>query len=67
MPGMKTEHRTETDGAPLSPCVNVCRLDVRGWCVGCRRSADEIMRWRDMSQAERWRVMHEVLPRRWQD
>ncbi len=29
-----------------SPCTNVCRIDKRsGFCEGCLRTADEIMRW----------------------
>lgn len=51
-------------GEPLTPCVNVCRLDAAGLCVGCRRTVDEIMRWRDMSDTERLHLMREVLPRR---
>jgi uncharacterized protein len=49
---------------PLTPCVKICRLDAGGLCVGCRRSADEIMRWRDMSREERLRLMREELPGR---
>lgn len=50
---------------PLTPCVKVCRLDAAGLCVGCRRSAEEIMRWPDMGQDERLRLMREELPGRW--
>jgi len=52
-------------GEPLTPCVKICRLDASGLCVGCRRSADEIMRWRDMSPDERLQLMREELPGRW--
>jgi predicted Fe-S protein YdhL (DUF1289 family) len=48
----------------LTPCVNVCRLDAVGLCEGCRRSVEEIMRWQDMSEAERLHLMREVLPQR---
>ena len=34
---------------PPSPCINVCRLDARGLCVGCLRSGEEIARWLAMS------------------
>lgn len=48
----------------LSPCTGVCRLDLRGYCVGCSRTGDEIMRWVTMGKAERARLMDEVLPQR---
>jgi predicted Fe-S protein YdhL (DUF1289 family) len=49
---------------PLTPCVGICRLDERGYCVGCRRTLDEIARWGTMSDAERLRCMREMLPKR---
>ena len=49
---------------PLTPCIGVCRLDERGYCVGCQRTGDEIAGWRDMSDAQRLFVIHEVLPKR---
>jgi predicted Fe-S protein YdhL (DUF1289 family) len=48
----------------LTPCVGICRLDPRGYCIGCRRSGDEIARWRDMSEAERRHWMDVVQPTR---
>lgn len=33
-------------------------------CIGCARSGDEIMRWRDMSDVERRHYMDVVLPAR---
>lgn len=49
---------------PLTPCTGVCRLDARGLCMGCLRTGDEIARWGGMDQAERLRIMDEVLPHR---
>ena len=49
---------------PLSPCTGVCRLDDRGYCVGCRRTGEEIGRWRTMSDFERLHVMRVILPAR---
>lgn len=47
-----------------SPCINVCRIDpVASLCVGCHRSLDEIARWRDMTDAQRQRVL-QALPMR---
>jgi len=49
---------------PLTPCIGICRLDARGYCVGCQRTGDEIARWRGMSDAERLHVMDVILPDR---
>ena len=48
----------------LTPCIGICRLDARGLCEGCGRSGDEIARWLGMTDAERLRLMNEVLPQR---
>lgn len=47
----------------LSPCVGVCTLDESDHCIGCQRSADEIARWGQFSDAERDAIMRE-LPHR---
>ena len=49
---------------PLTPCIGVCRLDGRGYCVGCQRTGEEIGRWGAMTDAERWHVMRVILPSR---
>lgn len=50
--------------ASLTPCVGVCRLGADGLCVGCRRTPDEIARWRELGDAERLRLIRDVLPLR---
>ncbi|HUH56626.1 MAG TPA: DUF1289 domain-containing protein [Rhodanobacter sp.] len=50
--------------APLTPCIQLCRLDPRGYCIGCRRTGEEIGRWSVLDDAERWRLMRDVLPLR---
>ena len=48
-----------------SPCIKVCQMDpVRGVCIGCCRTLDEIARWGIMSETERIAVMGELAPRR---
>lgn len=46
-----------------SPCVGICTLDETDHCVGCLRTADEIVRWAEMSPAERERIMLELPSR----
>lgn len=46
-----------TQPGPVSPCINVCVLDERRTCTGCRRSLEEIAQWGRMSAAEQWAVV----------
>ncbi|HXC10218.1 MAG TPA: DUF1289 domain-containing protein [Steroidobacteraceae bacterium] len=46
-------------GVP-SPCINVCRLDSQGICIGCRRTIDEIAEWSRASEARRREILREV-------
>ena len=48
-----------------SPCIKVCQMDpVRGVCIGCCRTLDEIARWSGMSESERSQVMNDLGERR---
>jgi monothiol glutaredoxin len=49
---------------PPSPCINVCSLDGRGYCIGCLRTGAEIGRWLAMSGEEQWRLIAELEERR---
>ena len=41
-----------------SPCTGVCTIaKSSGLCRGCRRTIEEIARWRAMDEAERARVL----------
>jgi predicted Fe-S protein YdhL (DUF1289 family) len=47
-----------------SPCTGVCRLDPRGeFCLGCKRSLDEIADWSMLSDAEKRAVLTAVKQR----
>jgi hypothetical protein len=52
----------ETDAVP-SPCVDICRLDQRGLCVGCRRTIEEIMEWPRASAARRRQILGDLTLR----
>jgi len=32
-----------------SPCVDICKLDGNGICIGCFRTKEEIARWSQMN------------------
>ena len=50
---------------PPSPCISVCQIDeATGWCLGCRRSIDEILDWIIMSPEERQRLLDALELRR---
>jgi uncharacterized protein len=37
---------TTATGAPVSPCINICRMnEASGLCEGCLRTLDEISAW----------------------
>jgi len=40
--------------------MNVCVLDDRNCCTGCRRTVVEIARWGRMSPAEQWAVIARI-------
>ena len=48
----------------LTPCIGVCAVGMDDLCQGCYRTLDEITRWGSMPEAERARIMNEVLPER---
>ena len=51
-------------GVP-SPCINVCRIDEgTGWCIGCRRTIDEIAAWGTMSDDDKRTVWQQLALRR---
>jgi len=51
-------NRGDCDSAAVpSPCVDICRLDARGWCIGCRRTIEEISEWAAASEARRREIL----------
>lgn len=47
-----------------SPCINQCVLDKELICIGCFRSADEILDWNSMSQIEKEKANKRIALRR---
>jgi predicted Fe-S protein YdhL (DUF1289 family) len=46
-----------------SPCVQVCRLDNRDICLGCRRTRDEITQWTQMTDNEKLQIVSMLAER----
>lgn len=41
-----------------SPCNKLCAMDAeQRYCLGCKRTLDEIVRWGEMNDAEREAVL----------
>lgn len=53
--------------AALTPCIGVCSLGDDGLCEGCLRTTAEIGAWGGLSDADRRRIMDQVLPLRLRD
>jgi predicted Fe-S protein YdhL (DUF1289 family) len=47
-----------------SPCVRNCCLDDAQVCMGCGRELQEILRWREVSTAEREAILQRARARR---
>jgi hypothetical protein len=46
-----------------SPCIDICRLDAHGLCLGCRRTIDEIAEWSQASDARRLEILSALKTR----
>jgi uncharacterized protein len=40
-----------------SPCINICRLNAQGLCIGCHRTLGEIAEWSQASDARRVEIL----------
>jgi predicted Fe-S protein YdhL (DUF1289 family) len=50
-------------GTVPSPCIKVCRIED-GFCVGCKRTLDEIRDWMILSDYEQKKLLHELMWRK---
>ena len=47
-----------------SPCTGVCRIQPRnGWCLGCKRTLEEIADWPMLDAEEKRAVLRELAKR----
>ncbi len=47
-----------------SPCVRNCCLDDNNICMGCFRSMDEILHWRDASEQQQKEILKTAKDRK---
>jgi predicted Fe-S protein YdhL (DUF1289 family) len=44
----------------ISPCVNVCKVNENGICIGCYRTTDEIANWSKYTDKQRLEIMESI-------
>ncbi len=47
-----------------SPCVRNCCLDKKDVCLGCGRTIDEIIRWNDVDDKEKQKILSSAKKRK---
>jgi len=50
---------------PPSPCNRICRIDAAtGWCLGCRRTLEEIADWPMLSTQQQLALLGRLAARK---
>lgn len=44
----------------ISPCVNVCKVNDDGICIGCYRTTEEITNWSKYTDKQRLEIMENI-------
>jgi hypothetical protein len=57
------KEKAPMDAPVASPCVDICRLDALGLCIGCRRTIREISEWSRASEARRRQILQGLVGR----
>lgn len=47
-----------------NPCINICRTDSNGICLGCKRSLNEIGDWSSYTNDQKMLVLEKSSQRR---
>jgi predicted Fe-S protein YdhL (DUF1289 family) len=49
----------------MSPCIGICTLDRKsGFCLGCKRTIEEIGRWAMLEDPERQKILDQLPGRK---
>lgn len=43
-----------------SPCINICKVDNAGYCIGCKRHIKEIANWQTLSNEEKYKIIMRI-------
>jgi len=58
------ESNMENSNMNKSPCVDICVLNDKGFCVGCDRSVEEITGWNSMTDEQKEKVLENIKERK---
>jgi len=47
-----------------SPCVDICKLDSDFVCIGCGRTIDEVLKWREYTDEQKKAVLDRLFGER---
>jgi len=50
--------------AAPSPCVDICKLDSDFVCIGCGRTIDEVLKWREYTDEQKKAVLDRLFGER---
>ena len=48
----------------MSPCTKICKINSEGYCIGCKRSLEEIKNWIRYSDLDKKKIIETLKTRR---
>lgn len=46
-----------------SPCIGVCQMNKKGYCIGCLRNRTERQTWHTLGDDEKHRILNRIIRR----
>ncbi len=46
-----------------SPCIGVCQMNKKGYCIGCLRNRTERQTWHTLVDDEKHRILNRIIRR----
>ena len=46
---------TENKKIVVSPCISICQYDHEDTCIGCYRTKEERLKWKDQDSTHQWK------------
>ena len=48
----------------MSPCIKICKINSEEYCIGCKRSLEEIKNWIRYSDLDKKKIIETLKTRR---
>lgn len=48
-----TSIESDKHASDTNPCIGICQIDAKGYCIGCYRTQDERVKW--YTETVEWR------------